>query len=288
MLKCSFYRATFNRPLLIQYIYNMSSYAVTGAARGLGLEFVNQLSSNPANTVFALVRDKKTAQRVSDLKRSNVHILQADITNLQELKAAAQEVSKVTGGKLDMLINNGAILDSPTPPYSFDNYSEREALSVEESYNRAFTVNVLGVIHTINVFLPLLKAGQLKKVIAISSAFGDLDVTLEGEFENSVPYSISKAALNMAIGKYAVAYKSDGILFLSIAPGVVNTVVGPPTDDDLRSFYPVLKKMQARYPLFKGPITPEESVKAVLHVIDEATLKDTGKFLSQYGNKEMI
>lgn len=90
-----------------------------------------------------------------------------------------------------------------------------------------FHVNVIGVVHTINVFLPLLKAGQAKKVIAITSGFGDLDFTLEAELENSVPYSISKAALNIAIGKYAVAYKSDGFLFLTISPGVVNTAVEP-------------------------------------------------------------
>jgi len=151
-----------------------------------------------------------------------------------------------------------------------------------------FHVNVIGVVHTINVFLPLLKAGQTKKVIAISSGFGDLDVTLEGEFDNGVAYSISKAALNMAIGKYAVAYKSDGFLFLSVAPGVVNTAVEPPTDEQLKAFMPVMKKIQTRYPHFQGPITPEESVKAVLHVIDEATLKDTGAFISQHGNKEWV
>lgn len=90
-----------------------------------------------------------------------------------------------------------------------------------------FNINVLGVVHTINVFLPLLKAGKTKKVIAITSGFGDVDVTLDGEFDVSVPYSISKAALNLAIAKYAVAYKADGFVFLSISPGVVNTAVGP-------------------------------------------------------------
>lgn len=52
----------------------------------------------------------------------------------------------------------------------------------------------------------------------------------------------------------------------------------------------VMKKIQTRYPDsdFKGPITPEESVKAVLHVVYGATLKDTGKFISHHGNKEWV
>lgn len=50
----------------------------------------------------------------------------------------------------------------------------------------------------------------------------------------------------------------------------------------------VMKKIQTRYPDFKGPVTPEESVKAVLHVVNEATLKDTGAFISHHGNKEWV
>lgn len=53
--------------------------------------------------------------------------------------------------------------------------------------------------------MPLLQAGQAKKVIAISSGIADIDNTLVGELDMSVPCSISKAALNMAIAKYAVA-----------------------------------------------------------------------------------
>lgn len=58
--------------------------------------------------------------------------------------------------------------------------------------------------------MPLLQAGQAKKVIAISSGIADIDNTLVGELDMSVPCSISKAALNMVIAKYAVAYKAKG------------------------------------------------------------------------------
>jgi len=266
----------------------MSSFVVTGAARGIGLEFVNQLSSNSANTVFALVRSKKTAHRVIELNRSNVHILQADITNYQELTAAVQEVSSLTGGKLDVLINNAALIDRAPAPLSFDDYSKEEAQNIEDAFNRSFHVNVIGVVHTINAFMPLLQAGQTKKVITISSGVGDLDFTLSTEFFESVPYSVSKAALNLAIGKYATRYKSEGFIFLSISPGAVNTATEPPTEELREFFQDMIKKFRVVYPDFKGPITPEESVKAVLHVVDEATLKDTGAFISHKGNKEWI
>lgn len=50
----------------------------------------------------------------------------------------------------------------------------------------------------------------------------------------------------------------------------------------------MVKKIQLGYPDFKGPITPKESVEAVLDVVNKATLKDTGVFISHKGNKEWV
>ena len=65
----------------------------------------------------------------------------------------------------------------------------------------------------------------MKKVITISSGAGDLDATLW--VGSTVPvgtmYSISKAAVNMAMAKYACQYKAEGFVFLSLSPGLVNT-----------------------------------------------------------------
>ena len=81
--------------------------------------------------------------------------------------------------------------------------------------------------HTINTFLPLLRAGQAKKVITISSGAPDIDITLATDFDHNVAYCASKAALNIAIAKYAVRFQRDGFLFLSISPGFVYTFVEP-------------------------------------------------------------
>lgn len=92
-----------------------------------------------------------------------------------------------------------------------------------------FDINVIGPIHTINIFLPLLRAGNTKKVVTLSSGIGDLDLTLAADFGVHAPYSISKAALNMVVTKYAVEYKKDGFVFLAISPGLVNTATKPRT-----------------------------------------------------------
>ncbi|KAJ8587792.1 NAD(P)-binding protein [Rhizopogon salebrosus TDB-379] len=199
----------------------MPSYAITGAARGIGFEFVNQLSTDSGNAIFALVRSKSTANRLVGLGRPNVHILEADITNTKDLKLAAAEVSSIAGGSLDYLINNAAFVESAREGLTLDSYSSEELLN--KDLLDSFKVNVVGVINTVNIFLPLLKKGKSKKVITLSTGLADLDLTINSEFVTSAPYSISKAAVNMVNAKYAAQYKPEGFVFLAISPGLVDT-----------------------------------------------------------------
>lgn len=89
---------------------------------------------------------------------------------------------------------------------------------------RFFKVNVLGVIHTINAFLPLLRAGDMKKCILITSTVGTPKFTAFANYSYAPGYNMSKAALNLACAKYAAQYKSEGIVFLCITPGLVKTI----------------------------------------------------------------
>jgi NAD(P)-dependent dehydrogenase (short-subunit alcohol dehydrogenase family) len=87
----------------------------------------------------------------------------------------------------------------------------------------SFKVNVVGNVHLFNLFLPLLQKGSVKKVIAISTGMADIELIRKYEIDIGGPYSISKAALNAAVAKYSAQYQKDGILFMSISPGLVDT-----------------------------------------------------------------
>lgn len=82
---------------------------------------------------------------------------------------------------------------------------------------------MIGVVHTVNAFLPLLRAGTTKKVVTLSSGLGDLDLTLKSGFMGQFAYSVSKAAVNMMNAKYAAEYAEQGFVFLAISPGLVAT-----------------------------------------------------------------
>ncbi|KAK7680205.1 hypothetical protein QCA50_016714 [Cerrena zonata] len=278
----------------------MVSWLITGSNRGIGLGFVHKLSADPANVVFAVTRNKSTSTDLLELESrlKNVHVLQADITDVPSLRNVAKEVEKVTGGSLDVLINNGAYLNQERADYTIEMYPviiimipvmERKIFLTKTAGN-FFNVNVLGVIKTINVFLPLLrKASQtsLAKVITIGSAAGDIEFAVKGNFDFSVPYAISKAAVNMATAKYAARFKGDNFLFLSLAPGVVNTRPDLPEEVQKEIFGLYIERFQAGYPEWDGKlITPEESVTAMLNVVSKLTANDSGKSLSQHGDSK--
>ena len=92
-----------------------------------------------------------------------------------------------------------------------------------EDLQISFDVNVVGVIKTVNAFIPLLLKGREKKVFALSTGLADADLISQFDLAVAAPYSISKVALNMAIAKYSALYTSEGVLFMAISPGLVDT-----------------------------------------------------------------
>jgi len=190
------------------------------------LAYIKILGADPVNTVFALVRSLGAAKQLTDFvathQRKNVHVLEADIADSKAIQNAAETVRKVTGSKLDVLVNNGALLYHERDALTLDAYEDADLL--DGDMTRFFKVNVLGVIHTINAFLPLLRAGDMKKCILITSTVGTPKFTAFANYSYAPGYNMSKAALNLACAKYAAQYKSEGIVFLCITPGLVKTI----------------------------------------------------------------
>lgn len=100
----------------------MPSYVITGASRGLGYAFLQHLSRDSSNVVIGLVRNKAaTDEKVQKDGLKNVHIIQADVVDIPALKKAAEETTQLTGGSLDVLINNAAFISDTS---AFANMSQ--------------------------------------------------------------------------------------------------------------------------------------------------------------------
>ncbi|KAK3111294.1 hypothetical protein LTR53_013605, partial [Teratosphaeriaceae sp. CCFEE 6253] len=84
--------------------------------------------------------------------------------------------------------------------------------------------------------------------------------------------------------------KSEGILFFSISPGLVDTSEGvPPSEQDIAGGQAMGAAFAAYAPGFTGPITPAESVRMQMDVINKATVETFGgAFVSHFGNKQWL
>ncbi|KAL4993352.1 hypothetical protein BDV10DRAFT_179354 [Aspergillus recurvatus] len=270
----------------------MSSYVVTGASRGIGWAFLSNLSSNPSNTVIALVRNKAgTEKRVAEelTGRTNIHVIQADLDIYSTLEAAAAETSKITGGGLDYLIANAALLTTYDQFDSIDTLA-KDPVALEENLLESFKTNTVAQIHLFSLFIPLILRGTAKKVIAISSGHADIELVNNYKLTMAPVYSISKVALNMAVAKFSARYSADGVLFLSICPGMVDTGhFAQLTEEQLAATAGMMKTFQEYAPTFNGARQPADSVKDVLDVIHNATVeKNAGGFLSHKGNRTWL
>jgi NAD(P)-dependent dehydrogenase (short-subunit alcohol dehydrogenase family) len=175
--------------------------------------------------------------------------------------------------------------------------------------------NILGNIYLFNVFLPLILKGQAKKVVFLSSGLADPDFTREYDVMPGSLYGASKAAMNLLVAKYSAQYRKDGVLFLSLSPGLVdvghhNDGMAHPMMGSLKmsgrvanEFHlptvtpeqaPHLEGLLAAFvkyaPHFRGAITPEQSVTAMRLVIENASVEkgDGGDFLSHHGTKTWL
>jgi len=124
---------------------------VTGANRGIGLEFARQLLARGARKVYAGVRDPAA------VAGSGVHALRLDVTRPEEVAAAAALASDVT-----LLINNAGIAQ----PGGF------LAADSEDIARRIFETNFFAVLRMSKAFAPILKAnggGALLNVLSVAS-----------------------------------------------------------------------------------------------------------------------
>ncbi|KAI1616527.1 short-chain dehydrogenase-like protein [Exophiala viscosa] len=231
----------------------MTSYLITGAGRGLGLELAAQLASLPTSqvsTVFAAIRSStppSALQTLIDHSKGRVIALTSTVvTDRASLDKAAAQVEALLNGKgLDVLINNAGVM-----PPAFKGIAKMDNLRY------AFEVNVEAVHETTSAFLPLLKKGTGKKVVNISTTLGSMDHAPKYKWAPFPAYKISKTALNMLTVQWAQEYAEEGFTVFAVTPGWLKTDLGTENAD----------------------LDVSVGAKATLHVIGNSTTEDNGTF----------
>ncbi|MFO0657770.1 MAG: SDR family oxidoreductase [Polyangia bacterium] len=213
---------------------------VTGASRGIGLDFVRAWLERGAH-VIAGCRNPTSASALGTLMSEygeRLRVMQLDVVDERSVETMAGAIGNQP---IDLLINNAGILQVET----LENMDFASILD-------QFKVNALGALHVTRSLLSNLRDGA--KIINITSRMGSLDDNTSGGYYG---YRMSKAALNMATRSLAVDLKNRGIIVVAMHPGMVQT-------DLTRGF---------------GMLTAAESVAGMNQVIDKLTIEQSGLFL---------
>ncbi|KAA9034556.1 SDR family oxidoreductase [Ginsengibacter hankyongi] len=233
----------------------MKTVLITGANKGIGFETAKQLAQL-GYFVYLGSRDKmkglEAINKLKDLGISNVALIEIDVTNINSIKQAKQELETKTDA-LDVLINNAGI-GGELP----QNISAGEI----ENLRKVFETNFFGAVQTTQQFISLLKKSNAPVIVNVSSELGSLTIhnnTRNPNYGMYDAYSCSKTALNAFTVMLANEFRNTNFKINSVTPGYTAT--------DLNQF--------------KGIQTAEQGAKSI---VKYATLNNdgaTGKFFKE-------
>jgi NAD(P)-dependent dehydrogenase (short-subunit alcohol dehydrogenase family) len=189
---------------------------VTGGNRGIGFEVTRQLAQRGFTTVLCARDAQKGDEAAKSLQQDGLKAIpvQLDVTEQKSIDAAKHMVEE-RFGKLDVLVNNAAVLYD-----SWQRAENADLLTVRE----AFETNTLGAWRMCLAFIPLLRKSKHARIVNVSSESGSLTVMGGG----TPAYSVSKVALNALTRMLADELRDSGILVNSVCPGWVATEMGGP------------------------------------------------------------
>lgn len=190
------------------------SVLITGAGRGLGLH-LTRLFLSRGDRVFAITAN--TVDGLQQLQESfpdSLHYCLADVSHEDDVRNAQNQCAR-HHDSLDIIINNAAVhLENDRPDIAELDF---------DRYTRSFQVNSIGPLCIVKHFLPMLRDGERKQIISISSEAGSIGQAWR---KSEYSYCMSKSALNMGMQILHNRLKPEGISVLLIHPGWVRTDMG--------------------------------------------------------------
>ncbi|KAL2046856.1 hypothetical protein N7G274_000874 [Stereocaulon virgatum] len=238
----------------------MAIWIVIGASRGIGLEWVKQILAR-GNTVFATVRDHTKASQLWTLSgsapRMSCQLLECDVSSEDSIIRFANDIAAMRNlDRIDHVIVNAGIL----------NYPNRATELSFEDFSNHLRTNAVGPIITAQKLLQTrIPIGTITFMSSDSGCATDFHAFEDG----FAAYAASKAALNQMLRHMAAELQRTKVYttILAMHPGEVatdmlNISVGWEVD---------------------GIISAEQSVAAMLPVVESKTIKDSGTFWTWEG-----
>ncbi|MBI1180969.1 MAG: SDR family NAD(P)-dependent oxidoreductase [Alphaproteobacteria bacterium] len=234
----------------------MPTILVTGANRGLGLEFVRQFGADGWR-VHACCRDPQQAAELGRMARSlpdvRVHRLSvSDGTSVADLAA------DLAGEPIDILLNNAGTYG--LRGFAEGGMADQSFGSMDyAAWEHAFAVNTMAPLRMMEALVDNVAASAQKKMFVISSSMGSIGQPPGGH----LAYGSTKAAVNFVASTLAQDLRSRGITVMSLHPGWVQTDMGGSM----------------------ASLKPTQSVAGLKQVMEAASLATSGRFVDYNGRQ---
>ncbi len=227
----------------------MNTVLITGANRGIGLEFARQYAADGWQVV-ACCRQPQQAEalnRLADQYKDRFSIHRLDVRELAEIDQLSHKLQDLS---IDILINNAGV-------YPHAQNGEFGRISYDD-WMEAFRVNTFAPLKMVEALVKQIACSQLKIVATITSKMGSI---VDNQRGGSYIYRSSKAAVNTVVKSLAIDLQPRGIIAVLLHPGWVQTDMG------------------GRGAL----ISTKQSVTGMKSILDRVTHSDTGKFIAYDG-----
>ncbi|MFF4181969.1 SDR family NAD(P)-dependent oxidoreductase [Streptomyces sp. NPDC001691] len=216
---------------------------VIGASRGLGLVLTDELARRGWHVIATTRQDGSELKKRADIWKERLEIVSLEMTSTEQLATLRQALH---GTRLDLLFVNAAI--------------DRGDLPIDQvptgMFTEVMTTNALSPLRALEALRPLVAPGGT--VAVMSSEQGSVSRNTEEGYEL---YKASKAALNQLMRSYATRHGDDGHTKLLIDPGHNRTRLGGAD----------------------APLDPEESIPAVVDVLEAQAGAPGLQFLDRHG-----
>jgi NAD(P)-dependent dehydrogenase (short-subunit alcohol dehydrogenase family) len=228
----------------------MPTVLITGANRGLGLEFARQYAAAGWRVLACCREAGKAAELrgVADASAGRVTLHGLDVSDHGRIAALAAELKDTA---IDVLLNNAGVYGPKSARFGQLDYA---------GWANVLAVNVLAPVRMAECFVEHVARSQRKTMVCLSSLLGSIGANDGGRH---YPYRTSKAALNMAVKCMAVDLRDRGVIAVVVHPGWVRTDMGGPNAD----------------------LAPQESIAGLVKVIDRLGPSDSGRFWNYDGSE---
>lgn len=227
----------------------MATVLVTGASRGIGLEFVRQYAQEGWR-VHAGARSPENAHELMKLAaehRDRIQVHPLDVTNGRHIAMLAATLADTP---IDLLVNNAGV-------YGGDHQEFGE--TDEAAWLDCLRTNVIAPMKIMEALVDRVAASKRKVIATLSSKMGSMADNGSG---GSYHYRSAKAAVNAVMVSAAIDLAPRGITAVVLHPGWVRTEMGGPGAE----------------------ITTTTSVERLRRILDGLTPQDAGSFFDVDGS----